>query len=356
MSRPRTPPAPAEGGARPGAGTPAPGPGGGPAIVLQGLTKRFRALTAVDDVSFTVQPGTIFGFLGPNGSGKSTVIRMLCGLIAPTAGSASVGGFDIVRDPESIRERIGYMSQRFSLYEDLTVLENLTFYGRVYGLRGAALEARRDAVAGLVHIGDRLTQRAGTLSGGWKQRLALACALIHEPRILFLDEPTAGIDPVARRELWDLLFQLAGEGATLFVTTHYMDEAERCTEVGYIYLSRLIVSGPPRDLKRLPGVTPAGTQRFEVRCLAPDGTSLPTRGLVILRRMPGVRDATIFGDAVHLLVDEGVSPATLRAAVEGNGIAQAQVRPMGPSLEDVFVALTAAEEARRRAARAGGRA
>lgn len=332
---------------------PAPGPAGHPTIVLQGLTKRFGALTAVDDVSFTVEPGTIFGFLGPNGSGKSTVIRMLCGLIVPTAGTASVGGFDVVRDPERIRERIGYMSQRFSLYEDLTVLENLTFYGRVYGLRGARLEARRDAVVNLVHIGDRLGQRAGTLSGGWKQRLALACALIHEPRILFLDEPTAGIDPVARRELWDLLFQLAGEGATLFVTTHYMDEAERCTEVGYIYLSRLIVSGAPRELKRLPGVTPAGMQRFEVRCLAPDGTSLPTRGLLILRRLAGVRDATIFGDAVHLLVEEEVSAATLRAAVEGNGIARAEVRPMAPSLEDVFVALTHAEEAKRRAARSG---
>jgi ABC-type multidrug transport system ATPase subunit len=314
------------------------------AIALNGLTRRFGALTAVDGVSFTVEEGTIFGFLGPNGSGKSTVIRMLCGLLVPTAGSATVGGLDIVRESEAIRQRIGYMSQRFSLYEDLTVFENLTFYGRVYGLAGDRLQARRNAVMDLTHITDRRDQQAGTLSGGWKQRLALACALIHEPRILFLDEPTAGIDPVARRELWDLLFQLAGEGVTFFVTTHYMDEAERCGTVGYIYLSRLIVCGAPKDLKRLPGVTPEGTNRYEVRCLAPDGGSVVTQGLPLLRRLPGVRDATIFGEAIHLLADARVGPEAIQHAVLGNGIARAEVRPITPSLEDVFVTLTALEE------------
>src|SRR5574341_719361 len=284
------------------------------AITATGLTRRFGALTAVDDVSFAVEEGSIFGFLGPNGSGKSTVIRMLCGLLTPTAGGATVGGRDIAREAEAIRQRIGYMSQRFSLYEDLTVFENLTFYGRVYGLAGDRLEARRNTVMEITHITDRKDQRAGTLSGGWKQRLALACALIHEPRILFLDEPTAGIDPVARRELWDLLFHLAGEGVTFFVTTHYMDEAERCSTVGYIYLSKLIVCGAPRELKRLPGVTPEGTARYEVLCLGPDGGSVVTQALPRLRRLRGVRDATIFGEAIHLLVDAQVTPEAIRAA------------------------------------------
>lgn len=324
-----------------------------PAILLNGLTKRFGDLTAVDGVSFTVEEGTIFGFLGPNGSGKSTVIRMLCGLLRPNAGGATVAGLDIVREAEAIRQRIGYMSQRFSLYEDLTVFENLTFYGRVYGLGRDRLQARRRAVMDLTHITDRADQRAGTLSGGWKQRLALACALIHEPRILFLDEPTAGIDPVARRELWDLLFELAGEGVTFFVATHYMDEAERCGVVGYIYLSKLIVCGPPNDLKRLPGVTPEGTARYEVLCLGPDGGSVVTLGLPLLRRLPGVRDATIFGEAIHLLVDARVGPEAIRAAARGNGVARAEVRPITPSLEDVFVTLTAIEEARRHPRGAG---
>src|SRR5574341_688620 len=284
------------------------------AITAQGLTRRFGALTAVDGVSFAVDEGSIFGFLGPNGSGKSTVIRMLCGLLVPTDGTGTVGGLDIVRQSEAVRRHIGYMSQRFSLYEDLTVFENLTFYGRVYGLAGDRLRARRDAVMDLTHITDRQDQRAGTLSGGWKQRLALACALIHEPRILFLDEPTAGIDPVARRELWDLLFRLSGEGMTLFVTTHYMDEAERCGAIGYIYLSRLIALGPPAALKARPSVTPEGTARYEVLCLVPDGGSVVTQALPRLRRLRGVRDATIFGEAIHLLVDAQVTPEAIRAA------------------------------------------
>src|SRR5438309_2311821 len=239
------------------------------AIELVGLTKRFGDLTAVDALTFTVPQGTIFGFLGPNGSGKSTCIRMLCGLLQPTSGTAAVNGHDIVRDSEAVKRSIGYMNQAFSLYRDLTVDENLTFFGGIYGLAGERLKQRKAEVIELVGIHDYTRRRSGLLSGGWKQRLALAAALIHEPDVVFLDEPTAGIDPVARRDLWDLLFELAGRGVTLFVTTHYMDEAERCTSVGYIYQSHLIVCGRPDELKRLPAVTPPGTHRLELDVPAP---------------------------------------------------------------------------------------
>jgi len=303
-------------------------------IQCVGLTKRFGDFTAVDHVSFDVEPGAIFGFLGPNGSGKSTVIRMLCGILAPSEGTAQIGGRNVVEETDELKEMIGYMSQKFSLYDELTVHENLTFYGKLYGLKREALRKRYDELLTLTHLEPYLNRRAGLLSGGWRQRLAMACALMHEPRVLFLDEPTAGIDPVARRELWDLLFEFSGRGMTLFVTTHYMDEAERCSHVGYIYLSKLIVCGVPDDLKLLPEVNPPGTRRIDVTC------EHVTVGLQALRNKAGISTATVFGQSMHLLVDDSVSDGRIREYLAGAGIHTADLRPISPSLEDVFVALT----------------
>src|SRR5215471_10274209 len=252
------------------------------------LTRRFGHFTAVDHVSFKVNKGSIFGFLGPNGSGKSTVIRMLCGLLEPTEGHGRIAGFDTATQTSQIKSLIGYMSQKFSLYDELTVFENLMFYGRLYGLRGAELASRRDELVALTHLQPYLTRRASLLSGGWRQRLAMACALMHRPTILFLDEPTAGIDPVARRELWDLLFEFSSSGMTLFVTTHYMDEAERCTHVGYIHMSKLVVCGEPDELKLMEEVNPPGTKRWDITC------EHVTAGMQAMRQLTGVRNATVF--------------------------------------------------------------
>ncbi|MGE0432414.1 MAG: ABC transporter ATP-binding protein [Planctomycetota bacterium] len=309
-------------------------------IRADGLTRRFGPMTAVDNVSFSVEKGEIFGFLGPNGSGKSTVIRMLCCLLAPSEGDAEVAGFAVNEDPEAIRERIGYMSQAFSLYNDLTVHENLTFFGRVYGLSGKRLRERMDEVLQLTGLGPRRQQQAGTLSGGWKQRLALATSILHSPPVIFLDEPTAGIDPVARRDLWDLLFRLSGAGHTLFVTTHYMDEAERCSRVGYIYHSKLIVLGTPAELKQLPDVTPEGVRWAQVLC------GRATEALLIARELPEVLDATIFGESLHLQLRNERGNDELEAALRDAGVvptpgsSHVVVQDVSPSLEDVFVSLT----------------
>ena len=312
-----------------------------PAVIqVNHISRQFGHLVAVRDVSFQVRRGAVFGLLGPNGSGKSTIIRMLCGVLAPSAGDATVLGHDVAREAEAIKRRIGYMSQKFSLYADLSVRENIEFYGRIYGLTPERLARRSREVQELTGIADRLDQLAGTLSGGWKQRLALACALIHEPDVVFLDEPTAGIDPVARRELWDLLFELSGRGVTLFVTTHYMDEAERCTDVGYIYMSRLIVCGRPDQLKQLPEVTPAGTRRWEFEAPA------PAESLSRLRGVDGVLDATLFGQMIHVLVADQLSPERLLQAIglQDNAEATSTIREITPTLEDVFVTLSHAAE------------
>ncbi len=307
------------------------------AIEVDGLTRRFGGVTAVNSVSLEVERGDIFGFLGPNGSGKTTLIRMLCGLLRPSAGRARVLGFDTVRETEQIKRNIGYMSQQFSLYTDLSVMQNLRFYARIYGIPRAERKDRIEEVMHVVGIGGYRRQLAATLSGGWKQRLALACALVHRPRLMFLDEPTAGIDPVARRDLWDLLFDLSGQGVTFFVTTHYMDEAERCSHVGYIYFSKLLVYGTPNALKRMPEVTPQDTLRLEVRC-----PHLPA-AMRILNTFPYVQDATIFGDSLHVLVEIG-GENRITADLAAAGFESPTVMPVAPTLEDVFVTLTRKKE------------
>jgi len=316
-------------------------------IECEGLTKRFGTFTAVDQVSFKVGKGSIFGFLGPNGSGKSTVIRMLCGILEPSDGNARIDGHDVARDTESIKDIIGYMSQKFSLYDELTVDENLIFSGKLYGLHGRELTKRRDELIAVTHLEPYIDRRAAQLSGGMRQRLAMACSLMHKPTVLFLDEPTAGIDPVARRELWDLLFEFTAGGMTLFVTTHYMDEAERCDHVGYIYMSKLIVCGEPDELKQMAEVNPPGTRRLDVTC------DHVTTALQAMRQMRAVRSATVFGQSMHLLVDESVRRDEIDEKLRSVGISHTEIHEIGPSLEDVFVTLSAkyaAEQQKEKAA------
>ncbi|MBY0451072.1 MAG: ABC transporter ATP-binding protein [Cyanobacteria bacterium] len=304
------------------------------AIQTEHLYRRFNDKTAVTDLNLSIARGEIFGFLGPNGSGKSTTIKMLCGLLPPTSGTATVSGVNVVADPEAVRSKIGYMPQKFSLYEDLTVQENLDFYSHLYGVTGKAGHLRKQEVIELVGISRYQRYLAKHLSGGWKQRLALCCALVHEPEIIFLDEPTASMDPVARRELWDLLFSLASAGVTLFVTTHYMDEAERCSSVGYIYNSRLIVSGGPDELKQIRQIVGHNNQRFEVIC----------RPLVktfnIVKSLDYVEDVTIFGQALHVVTQQGIQAEQLQKDLSASGVSVISQRPIEPSLEDVFVTLT----------------
>jgi ABC-2 type transport system ATP-binding protein len=299
-------------------------------IDVRDATVRFGTFTAVDRVSLDVGRGEVFGLLGPNGSGKTTLIRALCGLIPFAEGTAQVLGRDVAHEAERARAAIGYMSQKFSLYEDLTARENMDFYAGIYGLSAAEARARKAELIALTGLEPYLDRRAGRLSGGWKQRLALVCSLIHRPQLVFLDEPTAGVDPVARRDLWDLLFRLSAMGITLFVTTHYMDEAERCARVGYLYLGHLLAIGTPDELKQWPGVTPPGTRRLEIQ-----GPNM-ARLLQQLRGHPGVHEATIFGQAIHALV-------TTDCSLEDLGHDGVTVRETEPSLEDVFVTLSRAQ-------------
>ena len=307
----------------------------GPAVHIENLVKRFGDFVAVDNVSMDVAQGEIFGFLGPNGAGKSTTIRILCGLLPPTSGRAVVGGFDVAKYPEEIRRRIGYMSQRFSLYDDLSVEENIEFFGGVYGLSPEALRTRRDYVLKMAGLEDKRSVKTRLLAGGWKQRLALGCAILHEPPILFLDEPTSGVDPIARRTFWDLIYQLSEAGHTIFVTTHYMDEAEYCHRIALMYNGRTIALGSPDELKRSLGVG---------HFLNLESSDLfGTMGALQGRK--GILDVAVFGGGLHVRVTsaEAAIPE-IQEALEKAGIRIFKLEPISPSMEDVFVSLIEQEE------------
>ncbi len=298
-------------------------------IRVENLIKKFGDFTAVDGISFEVHPGEVVGYLGPNGSGKTTTIRMLLGLLRPTVGRARVLGFDVEREAESIRPLVGYMSQKAALYDELTVVENLTFYAGLYGLSAAEQRVRQREVLALVGLGGRQNERAGQISTGWRQRLALAIALVHQPRLLFLDEPTSGVDPAARRDFWDLIDELAQGGVTIFVSTHFMDEAEYCGRLGIMNAGRLLAMDSPTSLKRdtLPG--PAWTLIVDRLIPAIDA----------MEQIPGVAQVGLRGDHLHAITQAGQHTArSLQAALEGRGFA-AQVEPADPTLEDVFMAL-----------------
>ena len=297
-------------------------------ITADGLTKRFGDVVAVDDVSFDVGRGEVLGYLGPNGSGKTTTMRMLLGLLHPTSGSARVLGHDATRETELIRPQVGYMSQKFALYDDLRVGENLRFYGGVYGLAGAALNRRSDEVLELVGLRQRQRERAADLAGGWRQRLAMAIALVHEPRLLFLDEPTSGVDPEARRGFWDVFYTLAETGTTIFVSTHYMDEAEHCGRLGIMSGGRLLALGAPNDLKR----DVVAGQAWDVVAPA-DQPLLPL--LEAITRTPGVTLAGLLGDHLHVITAAGEGPEPIKRAA-GPGV---EIEPADVTLEDVFTIL-----------------
>ncbi len=314
-----------------------PANGNGYAVTVELLTKRFGKFTAVNGISFETRRGEVFGFLGPNGAGKSTTIRILCGLLEPTSGRATVAGLDVATQPEAIRQRIGYMSQKFSLYNDLQVIENLNFFAGLYSVPAAELRERAAWAVKMAGLEGREHAMTRSLPVGWKQRLALGCAVLHRPPIVFLDEPTSGVDPVSRRQFWELIHQMSGEGVTVFVTTHYMDEAEYCNRLVLIDRGVIVAMGTPTELKHR-------SMRGElllVEC-EPLGP-----GLDALRSAPGVADAAVFGRALHAVVPDARAAAQpIREALAAKKVAVSRVEPIPPTLEDVFVALTAGRAAK----------
>lgn len=301
-----------------------------PIIEVDGLTKRFGSFTAVDGIHFKVYPGEVVGYLGPNGSGKTTTIRMLCGLLVPTAGSAKILGLDIVRNAEMIKSQIGYMSQKFALYDDLTVRENLEFYAGVYGVPREHEKERLREIYQMAGLENRTESRTSTLSGGWRQRLALGCALVHRPPLLFLDEPTSGVDPVARREFWDLIYQLADEGTTIFVTTHYMDEAEHCSRVGFMESGRLLAMDSPHGLKH---------HHLKGLAWAVDVDPL-LEAVETLTGMAGVIQARLYGDqALAIIAENTWTTPVLGEELTRRGLAVRSIQTVEPTLEDVFTLL-----------------
>ena len=307
------------------------------AVEVRDLTRVFGSFTAVDRISLSVAAGQVFGFLGPNGAGKSTTIRMLCGLLLPSGGSGTVAGFDIMRESERIKSHIGYMSQKFSLYDDLRVEENIDFYAGIYGVPKARRAARKDWVLEMAGLADKRALLTGALAGGWKQRLALGCAVLHEPPVLFLDEPTSGVDPLSRRQFWELIASLSRQGTTVFVTTHYMEEAEYCDELALIYRGRMIAQGSPASVR----TESMPEDILEIR------VARPFEALEKLEGSGLVREAALFGDALHAVVDDAAAarPA-LERYLSSAGCDVASIQQVAPSLEDVFVSLIEAEDRR----------
>lgn len=305
------------------------------AVAVSELTRRFGDFVAVDRVSFEVTRGEIFGFLGPNGSGKSTTIRMLTGILSPSSGGGTVAGFDVMTEAEKIKRHIGYMSQKFSLYEDLTVAENIDFYAGIYRIPTKIRQQRKDWVIDMAGLQNHRDSRTATLSGGWKQRLALGCAVLHEPPIIFLDEPTSGVDPLSRRRFWDLIYELSEKGVTVFVTTHYMEEAEYCDRLGLIHHGELIAIGSPEELKT----------RFMKEDVMNVQCERPQDAIEILEALGSVREAALFGNGLHIVTPEAeTAEPEIRAALVAAGLRIDQIERIRPSMEDVFVSLIEARD------------